>query len=347
MPQRSSAVLSFGRKHGKHWPVNRRAFIALIGAAAAARPLAARAQQRAMPVVGFLHAGSPTPMAPYLAAFLRALAEAGYIENKNVAIEYRYAEGQYDRLPLLAADLIRQQVAVIVAGPNEDAARAAIAASSGTPIVFNVTGDPVKFGLVASLSRPGGNATGVNSFMSELVAKRLGLLRELLPSAARFGALVNPNAATAEDFVKDFATAASTLGVQFEIAHARDSREIEIAFATLVRNKTDALMVAPDTFFASRNVQIVTLGTRHAFPAIYTVRAYVEHGGLMSYGPSVADAYRQLAVYTARILRGEKPADLPVVQSTKLDLVINLPTARALGLDVPPMLLARADEVIE
>jgi len=325
----------------------RREFISLLAGAAAAWPLAARAQQSAMPMVGFLHAGSPTPMAPYLAAFLRALAEVGYVENKNVAIEYRYAEGQYDRLPQLAADLVRRRAAVIVAGPNENAARAAIAASNGTPIVFNVTDDPVKLGLVASLSRPGGNATGVNSFMSELVAKRLGLLREFLPAAARFGALVNPNAATTEDFIKDFTAAAAALNVQFEIVHARDSREIEVAFTTLARNKADALMVAPDTFFASRNVQIVTLATRHAIPAVYTVRAYVEHGGLMSYGPSVPDSYRQLGVYVGRILKGEKPADLPVMQSTKLDLVINLPTARALGLDVPPTLLARADEVIE
>jgi putative tryptophan/tyrosine transport system substrate-binding protein len=319
----------------------------LLGGAAAALPLAARAQQPTVPVVGFLHAGSPTPMAPYLAAFLRALAEAGYVENKNVAIEYRYAEGQYEHLPLLAADLVRQKVAVIVAGPNEDAARAAITASSGTPIVFNVTEDPVKLGLVASLSRPGGNATGVNSFMSELVAKRLGLLRELLPAATRVGALVNPNAAITTDFIKDFETAAAILGVQVEIAHAGDSREIEVAFATLARNKTDALTVAPDTFFSSRNVQIVTLATHHDLPAIYTVRAYVEHGGLMSYGPSVPEAYRQLAVYAARILKGEKPANLPVVQVNKLDLVINMPTARALRLEVPPMLLARADEVIE
>jgi putative tryptophan/tyrosine transport system substrate-binding protein len=286
-------------------------------------------------------------MAPYLAAFLRALAEAGYVENKNVAIEYRYAEGQYDHLPLLAADLVRRQATVIVAGPNENAARAAIAASSRTPIVFNVTDDPVKLGLVASLSHPGGNATGVNSFMSELVAKRLGLLRELLPAAARIGALVNPNAAITADFIKEFEAAAVILGVQVEIAHAGDSREIEVAFATLARNKADALMVAPDTFFASRNVQIVTLATRHALPAVYTVRAYVEHGGLMSYGSSVPEAYRQLAVYAARILKGEKPADLPVVQVNKLDLVINMPTARALGLEVPPTLLALADEVIE
>jgi len=327
--------------------VRRREFVTLLGGGIAGWPLAARAQQAAMPVIGFLHAGSPTPSAPYLAAFLKALAEAGYVENRNVVIEYRYAEGQYDRLPLLAADLIRRHAAVIVAGPNVSAARAAIAASSGTPIVFNVAEDPVKLGLVASLNRPGGNATGVNNFMSELVAKRLGLLRDLLPAAALFSALVNPNEATAEAFTKDFLAAAATLNVQVEIAHARDSHEIEAAFATLARNKTGALMVAPDTLFASRNVQIVTLATRHAIPAIYTVRAYVEHGGLMSYGPSVPDTYRQLAVYAGRILKGDKPADLPVVQSTKLDLVINLPTARALGLDVPPTLLARADEVIE
>jgi putative ABC transport system substrate-binding protein len=320
--------------------IKRREFVTLLGGAAAAWPSAARAQQPNVPVVGFLYAGSPTPMAPYLAAFLRALAEAGYIENKNVAIEYRYAEGQYDRLSLLAADLIRRQAAVIVAAPNPNAARAAIAASGGTPIVFNVSDDPVKLGLVASLNRPGGNAT-------EVVAKRLGLLREFLPAAARFGALLNPNAATTEAFVKDFTAAAATLNVQFEIMHARDNREIEVAFATLVRNKTDALMVAPDTFFASRNVQIVTLATRRAIPAVYTVRAHVEHGGLMSHGSSVPDTYRQFAIYVGRILKGEKPADLPVVQSTKLDLVISMPTARALGLEVPPTLLARADEVIE
>jgi putative ABC transport system substrate-binding protein len=328
--------------------LKRRDFITILGGAAAALPLAAWAQQRRSPVIGFLHAGSPIPdRGPYLAAFLRALAEAGYVENKNVAIEYRYAEGQYDRLPLLAADLVRRQAAVIVATPNTLAARAAIAASNGTPVVFNVGEDPVKLGLVASLSRPGGNATGVNNYMTELVAKRLGLLRELLPAAARFSALLDPNEALAEDFTKDFAAAATTLNVQVEIAHARDSREIEAAFATLARNRTDALMVAPGTFFASRSVQIVTLATRHAIPAVYTVRAYVEHGGLMSYGPSLSEAYRQVAVYAARILKGEKPTDLPVAQLNKLDLIINMPTVRALGLEVPPMLLARADEVIE
>jgi putative ABC transport system substrate-binding protein len=326
--------------------LRRREFVALLGGAAA-WPFMARAQQATVPVVGFLYSGSPTPAASYVAAFLRTLAEAGYVESKNVAIEYRYADGQYDRLPLLAADLVRRQAAVIVAAPNTNAARAAIDASGGIPIVFNVSDDPVKLGLVASLNRPGGNATGVNSFMSEVVAKRLGLLREFLPGAARFGAMVNPNAATTEAFVKDFTGAAAILNVQFEIVQARDDREIEVAFATLARNKTDALMVAPDTFFASRNVQIVTLAMRHAIPAVYTVRAYVEHGGLMSYGPSVPDTYRQLAIYVGRILKGAKPVDLPVVQATKLDLVINLPTARALGLEVPPTLLARADEVIE
>jgi putative tryptophan/tyrosine transport system substrate-binding protein len=275
--------------------LRRRDLITLLGGATA-WPSAARAQRPTVPVVGFLHAGSPTPMAPYLATFLRALAEEGYVENKNVAIEYRYAEGQYERLPLLAADLVRRQATVIVAGPNENAARAAIAASSRTPIVFNVTDDPVKLGLVASLSHPGRNATGVNSFMSELVAKRLGLLRELLPAAGRVGALVNPNAAITADFIRDFEAAAAILGVQVEIAQAGDSREIEIAIVTLAHNKTDALMVTPDTLFASRIVQIVTLATRHALPAVYTVRAYVEHGGLMSYGPSVPEAYRQLAV---------------------------------------------------
>ena len=326
--------------------MKRREFITLLGGAAATWPLAARAQQ-ALPVVGFLYSGSPTPMAPYRAAFLRALAETGYIENENVAIEYRYAEGRYDRLPLLAADLVRRQAAVIVAAPNTNAARAAIAASGGTPIVFNVSDDPVKLGLVASLNRPGGNATGVNSFMSEVVAKRLGLLREFLPAAARFGALVNPNAATTEAFVKDFTAAAATLNVQFEIVQARDDHEIEVAFATLARNKADALMVAPDTFFASRNVQIATLAMRRAIPAVYTVRAYVEHGGLMSYGPSVPDTYRQLAIYVGRILKGEKPADLPVCgrPSSSWSSTCRRPMRSAST--VPPTLLARADEVIE
>jgi putative ABC transport system substrate-binding protein len=326
--------------------MRRRDFVTLLGGTAAAWPLAVPAQQQpAMPVIGFLHAGSPHPP---VAAFQRTLTEAGYLENRNVTIDYRYAEGQYDRLPELAAALVRREVTVIVASPNPSAALAAKAASSVIPIVFMVGDDPVKLGLVASLNRPGGNATGVNYFIRELTAKRLGMLRELLPAAVRVGALVNPNAAIAEGFIKDVTAAAFGIGFQMEIAHARDSHEIEAAFATFVSNKIDALIVAPDTLFAtSGRRQIVTLATRHGIPAIYTVREYVENGGLMSYGPSVSDAYRQLAIYTSRILKGEKPADLPVVQSATFDFVINLPTARALGIEIPPTLLARADEVIE
>lgn len=327
--------------------MKRREFITLLGGATAAWPLAARAQQLSMPAIGFLHAGSQGPSASYMAAFRHALAEAGYVENRSVTIQYRFAEGQYDRLPELAADLVRRQVAVIEATPNTNAARAAKAATSAIPIIFMVADDPVKLELVASLNRPGGNATGVNFFISELVAKRLGLLRELLPAAARVGALVNSNGEGAEAITKDMTAAAASVSVQLEVVHARDSLEIDAAFATLARNKIDALMVAPDTLFASRNVQIVTLATRYGIPTIYAVRAYVEHGGLMSYGPNLQDTYRQLAIYAGRILKGEKTTELPVVQSSKFDLVINLPTARALRLDIPPMLLARADEVIE
>jgi putative ABC transport system substrate-binding protein len=324
--------------------IRRRECILTLGGAAA-WPLAVRAQQRAAPVIGFLHAGSPHPP---VAAFRRTLAEAGYVENQNVTIEYRYADGQYNRLTELAADLVRREVTVIVASPNTNAARVAKAATNVIPIVFMVSDDPVKLGLVASLNRPGGNATGVNYFITELTAKRLGVLRELLPAAVRVGALVNPNATIAEGFTKDVTAAASGIGIQMVIAHARDSREIEAAFATLTHNKIDALMVAPDTLFAtSGRVQIVTLATRYAIPAIYTVREYVADGGLFSYGPSVPDAYRQVAAYADRIIKGAKPADLPVVQSTKIELIINLKTAKALGLTVPPTLLALADEVIE
>ena len=328
--------------------IGRRELLAALGAAAAAWPLAARAQQAAIPVIGFLHAGASGALSPPVAAFHRTLAEVGYVESRNVTIEYRYAEGQYERLPELAADLVRRKVTVIVASPNTNAAREAKAATNVIPIVFMVSDDPVKLGLVASLSRPGGNATGVNYFISELAAKRLSLLRELLPAAVRVGALVNPNAATTEGFTKDVTAAASALSIQVEIVQARESREIEAAFATLARSKVDALMVAPDTLFAtSGRRQIVTLATRHGIPAIYTVREYVENGGLMSYGPSVPEAYRQLAIYASRILKGEKPADLPVVQSVTFDFVINLAIARTLRIQVPPTLLAIADEVIE
>ena len=325
----------------------RREFVTLVGGAATVWPVVARGQQAKMPAIGFLYAGSSGPVAHQMTVFRRVLAEAGYVENQNVTIEYRYAEGQYDRLPELAADLVRRQVAVIVATPNTSSARAAKAATATIPIVFSVSDDPVKLGLVASLSRPGANVTGVNYFISELGAKRLGLLRELLPAAARVGVLVNPSSTGTESFIKDLTVAADAIGIQLQVVSARDIHEIETALATLARDKADALMVAPDTFFSNLRVQIVTLAARHAVPAIYTVREYVQNGGLMSYGPSVPDAYRQLAIYAGRILKGARPADLPVVQSSKIDLIINLPTAQSLGLTVPPTLLARADEVIE
>ena len=317
----------------------------LIGGAAAAWPLAARAQQHAMPVIGFLGAASPGPFAPGVSAFRQGLDETGYVEGRNVTIEYRWVEGQYDRLPAMAAELVHRQVAAIVA-VSIPAAIAAKAATATIPIVFNVTGDPVRLGLVAGLARPDSNATGTNSFLAELGAKQLGLLRELLPTAARIGLLVNPTNANVEGVMKDV-TAAAPAGVQIDVVQASDSREIEAAFAMLVRNKADALLIGSDVFFISRRVQLATLTTRHAIPAVQNVRGFAEVGGLMSYGTSQTEAFRQLGVYTGRILKGAKPADLPVVQSTKFEFVINLPTARALGLDVPPTLLARADEVIE
>jgi putative tryptophan/tyrosine transport system substrate-binding protein len=322
--------------------IQRREFISLLGGAAA-WPLTARAQS--MPVIGFLYAGSPG-LAP-MAAFRRGLAEAGYVEGQSVTIEYRYAAGQYDRLPELAADLVRRQVSVIVASPNTNSARAAKAATATIPIVFGVADDPAKLGLVASLNRPGGNATGVNYFIGELVAKRIELLRGLVPAAARFGALINPNATSAESSTREAIAAAATIGVHVDLVHARDAHEIEAAFTTFVHNRTDALQVLPDTFFANQRVQIAILAARHAIPTIYTVREYVEAGGLISYGTSLTETYRQLGLYAARVLKGAKPADLPVVQSAKFELVINLATARALGIEVPPELLATADEVIE
>jgi len=326
--------------------MRRRNFIALLGGAAAAWPLAARAQQPAMPVIGFFHAGSPGPLAPSLAIFRQSLAEAGYVEGRNVAIEYRWAEGHYDQLPAMAAELVRRQPAVIVASPSPPAV-AAKAATATIPIVFNAAGDPVKLGLVVSLARPGGNATGVNFFQAELGAKQLGLLRELLPSAARIGLLVNPTNPNVENVTKDVTAAASIIGVQIDVVRSSDSSEIEAAFATLVRNRVDAFVVSADALFYIRRLQLATLATRHAIPTVYGDRAFAEAGGLMSYGTSTAEGYRQLGVYVGRILKGANPADLPVVQSTKFELVINLPTARALGLTVPPTLLARADEVIE
>ena len=326
--------------------MKRREFITLLGGAAAAWPLAARAQQSAMPVIGYLDSSSPVASEPRVALFRQGLAEAGYVEGRNVAIEYRWAEGRYDRLPEMAAELVRREVAVIVAS-TIPAAVAAKAATAAIPIVFYVAGDPVKLGLVASLSRPGRNATGVNNFAAELGAKHLGLLRELLPTARRVGLLVNPTNPNVEGATKDVTAAALATGVEIDVVRASDSREIEVAFAALVRNRADALVVGPDAFFTSRRLQIATLATRHALPAVSNSREFAEAGGLMDYGTSLTEVYRQLGVYAGRVLKGDKPAELPVVQSTKFELVINLPTARALGLEIPATLLARADEVIE
>jgi putative tryptophan/tyrosine transport system substrate-binding protein len=327
--------------------MRRREFIALLGGATVAWPLAARGQQ-AMPVIGFLSITFAGEQPQWLAAFRKGLSETDYVEGHNVSIEYRWAEDQYNRLPELAADLIHHHVSVIVTPLSAPAALAAKAATTTTPIVFSVGDDPVKLGLVASLARPDGNATGVNFFSTELSAKRLGLLRELLPKAARIGVLVNPtNVETTERAMKDINAAAGALGLQIQVLNASNGDEIDSAFTTLVSDRADALLVGPDAFFASRRVQIAILAARHMVPAIYTIREYAEAGGLISYGTDVTDSLRQQGVYVGRILKGAKPTDLPVVQSTKFELVINLRTAKALGLTVPPTLLARADGVIE
>jgi putative ABC transport system substrate-binding protein len=327
--------------------MNRRELIALAGAAAVAWPLGARAQQPTMPVIGYLHSDSPEPMAYVVAAFQKGLSETGYVEGHNVAIEYRWAEGQYERLPTLAADLVRRQVTVIVTPGSTPAAMAAKIATEAIPIVFLIGADPVRIGLVASLNRPGGNATGVSSFNAELGSKLLGLLHELLPTAARFAVLVNPKTETAEPLIKDTQAAAAAIGRQIEVVTVATHRDIPTAFADLVRRGTDGLLVHTDVLFSSRRVQIATLAARHAVPAIYPFREYTEVGGLMSYGTNRADNHRQAGVFTGRILKGEKPAHLPVQQPTRFEFVINLQTAKALGIDIPATLLARADEVIE
>jgi putative tryptophan/tyrosine transport system substrate-binding protein len=324
--------------------VKRREFITLIGGAAA-WPLAARAQQAAMPVIGFLGAVSP---AETVRAFLQGLKEAGYIEGENVAVEYRWANNQLDRLPTLAADLVRKRVAVIVATGGTAPAIAAKAATTTIPIVFTAPDDPVELGLVASLSRPGGNLTGIYFFVGELVPKRLELLRELLPAMTRVAVLVNPaNPARAESQVKEAESAGRQMGLRIQIFNAGTGSEINAAFGTLARERPDALLVSPDPFFVVRRVQLATLAARHAIPTSFSNRDPVEAGGLMSYGPNIAGAYHQAGAYAGRILKGAKPADLPVVQSSKFELVINAQTALMLGLDVPTHLQQLADEVIE
>jgi len=330
--------------------MKRREFITLLGGVAAAWSLAARvrAQQPAMPVVGFVSARSAEDAARPGAAFRKGLNETGYVENQNVMVEYHWLEGQYDRLPSLMADLVRRRVAVIATPQSQPASLAAKAATTTIPIVFGVGEDPVKLGLVASLARPGGNATGINFFNAEAVAKRLGLLRDLVPKAIRIALLVNPaNPTIGEVMLRDIPEAARALGLQIQVLNASTSREIEAAFATLVRDRADALFVAPDSFFSSRRVQLATLATRHGVPAVYPLREYVVASGLMSYGTDVLENWRQVGVYTGQILKGAKPADLPVLQSTKFELVINLQTARALGTEVPNSLQLLADEVIE
>jgi ABC-type uncharacterized transport system substrate-binding protein len=328
--------------------IRRREFITALGGAAATWPLAARAQQVAMPVIGFLHGQSRDAYADRLRGFHRGLKDSGYVEGENVTIVYRWGENQIDRLPALADDLVRRQVAVIAAAGGAAVILAAKAATTTIPIVFTIIDDPVKLGLVASLARPGGNLTGINFLSGEVVAKRLELLRELVPAATRVAVLVNPtNGVDAETTVRDVAAAALTIGFQIQVLNASTSREIETAFATFVRERPDALFVGPDPFFGGRRVQLATLATRHAIPTAYALRDYAEAGGMMSYGANVADAYRQVGDYAGRILKGAKPADLPVVQASKFELVINTVTARMLGLTVPPSLLARADEVIE
>jgi len=279
-------------------------------------------------------------------ALHKGLKEVSYVEGQNVAVEYRFAEGQYDRLPAMAADLVRDRVTVIAA-TGTPAALVVKAATTTIPIVFSVVDDPAKLGLVTSLSRPGGNATGMNFVVAELESKQIGLLHELVPAATRVGLLVNPNYPLTGAVTTDVIAAASAIGFAVDVVQASDSREIEAAFTTLVRNKADALLVGPDAVLLSRRLQLAILAARHAIPAMYNVREYPEAGGLISYGTSQTEAYRQVGVYTGKILKGAKPADLPVIQSSKFELVINLPTARAIGLEIPPTLLARADEVIE
>jgi len=326
--------------------MKRREFITLVGGAAATWPFAVRAQQPAMPVIGFLNGASPDGYAPYVAAFRQGLKEAGYVDGQNATIEYRWAEGHYDRLPTLAADLIQRKVTVIAA-TTSPAARAAKMATSTVPIVFTTGDDPIKLGLVASLNRPGGNVTGVSNLIVELGSKQLGLLRELAPRTTAIAVLMNPNFPGTERQSRDVETAARVLGLQLIVLTASTEREMETAFATMAQKGGVALLVGVDPFFLERRDHVVALAARHAIPAIYPVREFAVAGGLMSYGSDFADSYRQAGIYAGRIVRGEKPADLPVQRSTKFEFVINFKTAKALGLAVPNSMQLLADEVIE
>ena len=327
--------------------LRRREFIALLGGAAAAWPRAATAQQSAMPVIGFLNPTSPDASADRLRGLRQGLKDSGYVEGESVSIVYRWAENQFDRLPVLAAEMVRRQVAVIVAIGNV-AAMAATAATTTIPIVFIATEDPVKLGFVASLARPGGNATGINFYSGELTAKRLELLREVVPAATRVAVLVNPtNAMTTESTLRDVQSAARAMGLQIQVVNASTSHEINAAFATFARERPDALFVGVDIFLNNRRAQLVNLASRYTLPAIFSNRDFAEIGGLMSYGSDIKDAFRQVGVYVGRILKGAKPAELPVVQASKFELVINAEAARLLGLTIPASLLSTADEVIE
>src|SRR5262245_45241530 len=328
--------------------MRRRDFMKVIGGGAAAWPFATRAQQPVIPLVGFLHPGSAETNASQLAAFRKGLGEVGYAEGRNVAIEFRWANGDYSRLNELATELVRHQVAIIVTPIGTATALAAKAATTTIPIVFSAGTDPVQAGIVASLRRPGGNVTGVNYMAAELGAKRLGVLHEMVPGATRIGLLVNrTNPISAESVIKDIELAASATGQHIDIYNARTSSEIETAFTALVENRTDALVVGADPLFLERRVQLVLLATRHLLPTVYFQRAFVEVGGLVSYAANDLIRYREVGIYTGRILKGEKPADMPVVQPTKFELVVCLPAARAIGIVVPPSLLAQADEVVE
>jgi putative ABC transport system substrate-binding protein len=326
--------------------MRRREFMTLLGGAAAAWPLAARAQQAAMPVIGFMSSRSPADSVTVVAAFHRGLGEGGLIEGKNVVIEFRWASGEYGRLPALAAELVSRQVAVLVAAGGDPSARAAKAATSTIPIVFG-SGDPIKTGLVASLNRPGGNATGVHILSNDLEPKRLGLVHELFPGAALFGALLNPKFPPAAQQALELAEAARTIGRPVVLLNASTDAELDAAFATLARQRVAAMLVAADPFFDTRRDQIIAFAAQQKLPAIYHFRECAVAGGLMSYGVSLSEAYRGVGIYAARILNGEKPANLPVMQSVKFELVINLKTAKTLGFEFPPTFSARADEVIE